>query len=125
MIKTFFKTTFRYFLKNKTYSLLNIFGLAIGLACTCLIFLWVEDEVSFDNVNLKKDRIYMAMNNWPYENNYSTFRSTPGLLGPAIKAEIPGVANTCRKTDGKKNFLFRIGEKTMYSPGAFADSSLF
>lgn len=125
MIKTFFKTTFRYFLKNKTYSLLNIFGLAIGLAVTCLIFLWVEDEVNFDNNNLKKDRIYMCMNNWPYEGNYSTFRSTPGQLGPAIKAEITGVANTCRKTDGKRTVLIQVGERTMYSPGNFADSSLF
>ena len=125
MLISFFKTTFRYFIKNKTYSLLNIFGLAIGVACTGLIFLWVEDEVNFDQVNIKKDRLYMALNNWPFEGNYSTYSSTPGLMGPAIRAEIPGVVNTCRSTEGNRNLLFRIGDRTMYSSGAYADSSLF
>ena len=99
MIASFFKTTFRYFIRNKSYSFLNIFGLAIGLACTGLIFLWVEDEINFDQVNLKKDQIYMAMNNWPFEGNYSTFQSTPGQLGPAIKAgpmENPPSRSQCR-----------------------------
>jgi putative ABC transport system permease protein len=53
----FFKLTWRGLVKNKAYSFLNIFGLATGIACAALIFLWVEDEVSFDNVNTKKSRL--------------------------------------------------------------------
>ena len=49
MFKYFFKLTFRNLWKNKTYSFLNIFGLAIGIACAGLIFLWVEDEINFDS----------------------------------------------------------------------------
>ena len=49
MLKNFFKTSYRNFSKNKGYSFLNIFGLAIGIACAGFIFLWAEDELTFDN----------------------------------------------------------------------------
>ncbi len=125
MLKSFFKTTIRTLLRNKTYSFLNIVGLAIGIACTGLIFLWVEDELSYDSVNLKKDRIYMAMNNWPFAEHYSTFESTPGLMAPAIKSDIPGIVNTARITESPSTLLFKVGDKLMYSTGNYADSSLF
>ena len=60
MIKNYFKTTFRSLWKNKGYSFLNIFGLAIGITCAGLIFLWVEDEVKWDSFNAKKDRLYLC-----------------------------------------------------------------
>jgi putative ABC transport system permease protein len=125
MLQSFFKTTMRTLLKNKTYSFLNIFGLAIGIACTGLIFLWVENEKAYDDVNVKKDRLYMVLNNWPWAGHYSTFESTPGPLAPAMKAEIPGIANTCRYTDGQKNALFTTGDKQVYAGGVYADSSVF
>lgn len=115
----------RTLLRNKTYSFLNIFGLAIGIACTGLIFLWVEDELNYDNVNVKKDRLYMVLNNWPWEGHYSTFDNTPGPMAPAIKAEIPGVANTCRYTTGANTVLVGIGDKKMYAGGVYADPSVF
>jgi len=49
MFKNFFKTTIRSLLRNKGYSFLNIFGLAIGIACAGLIFLWVQDEMNWDS----------------------------------------------------------------------------
>jgi len=125
MYKNFFKSTFRNLWKNKIYSFLNIFGLAVGIACTGLIFLWVEDEVTFDSVNVKKDRLYMALNNWPFAEHYSTFESTPGLMAPAMKAEIPGIVNACRITDGNDNLLFTIDNRSMYAAGKYADSSIF
>ncbi len=116
---------FRNFRKNKSYSFLNILGLAIGIACAGLIFLWVEDETGFDQVHVKKERLYMVLNNWPFSQHYSTFESTPGLLGPAIKKEIPGVANTCRTNESRSVQLVVIGNKSVYSEGMYADSSLF
>src|SRR5580698_9231227 len=125
MLKSFFKRTLRNIWRNKIYSFLNIFGLAIGIACTGLIFLWVEDETQFDHVNVKKDRLYMALNNWPFSEHYSTFESTPGLMAPAMKAEIPGIRNACRYTESPSNLLFRIGDKAVYANGHYADSSIF
>jgi len=125
MLTNFFKTTIRTLLKNKTYSFLNIFGLAIGIACTGLIFLWVEDEMGFDSVNVKKDKLYMVMNNWPVNGKINTFSSTPGPMAAALKTEVPGIANTCRMTEGEENLLFTIGDKQMYAGGNYADSSMF
>jgi putative ABC transport system permease protein len=125
MLKNVFKTAVRALLRNKTYSFLNIFGLAVGIACTGLIFLWVEDEMNYDTANIKKDDLYQVLNNWPYPAHYSTFETTPGPLAPAIKAEIPGVANTARCTYGRTNALFTIGDKQLYAGGVFADSTLF
>jgi len=87
MIKNYFKIAFRGLMKNKGYSFLNIFGLAIGIACAALIFLWVEDEVSYDNNNLKKDSVYLLRENQQFDTRVFTHSSTPGLLG-RFKPEI-------------------------------------
>ncbi|MCF6402364.1 ABC transporter permease [Chitinophaga filiformis] len=125
MFKSYLKATLRNLWKNKTYSFLNIFGLAIGIVCAGVIFLWVEDEVNFDSTHVKKDRLYALQANWDYEGSIRTFSSTPGLAGPAIKEEIPGIANTCRVTDFTRSLLFNIGEKAVYASGKYADPSLF
>jgi putative ABC transport system permease protein len=124
MLNNYFKITLRTLWKNKTYSFLNIFGLAIGLACAGVIFLWIEDEVTFDNTHIKKDRIYQVMENWNYD-GIRTFSSTPGPMAPAIKADVPGILQTCRSTEGLTNSLFTIGDKILYAEGMYADSSLF
>jgi putative ABC transport system permease protein len=125
MIFNFFKTTFRNLRKNSGYSFLNIFGLAIGITCAGLIFLWVEDEFTFDQFNTKKDRLYFVMENQKYDSYTATFGSTPGVLAPAMQAEIPGIANTCRASEDQTSLLFSIGDKSMYASGRYAEPSLF
>jgi putative ABC transport system permease protein len=125
MFTTFFKTTIRSLWKNKGYSLLNILGLAIGLACAGLIFLWVEDEVNWDQFNTKKDRLYFVRENQKYDTYTATFGSTPGVLAPAMQAEIPGIANTCRMNEDNASQLFTIGDKAMNASGHYAEASLF
>jgi predicted permease len=125
MFRNYFKTAWRNLWKNKTYSFLNIFGLAIGIACAGLIFLWVEDEVNYDNFNIKKDRLYYVRVNQKYDAYVFTHGSTPGVLAPAMQAEMPGVANTCRVTEGTPSLLFSIGDKSVYATGKFAEPSLF
>jgi len=88
MIKSFFKTTVRNLWKNKTNSFLNIFGLAIGIACAGLIFLWVENELGYDSFNTKKDRLYYTRMNQNYDKGIFTHGSTPGLLGPALPIHV-------------------------------------
>jgi putative ABC transport system permease protein len=123
MLNNFIKTTLRTLWTNKGYSFLNIFGLAIGVACAALIFLWVESEITFDQVNRKKDRLYIVLENQAYDGKTYTFSSTPGLMGPAIKSEIPGVANACRIT-WNQSVLFQVGDKAIFQKGFYTDSSL-
>ena len=125
MIQNFFKTAFRSLLKNKGYSFLNIFGLAIGIACAGLIFLWVEDEVSYDQFNTKKDQLYFVKENQKYDTYTATFGSTPGVLAPAMQAEIPGIENTCRMNEDNESKLITIGNKSMYASGHYAEASIF
>src|SRR5664279_3244413 len=94
MFKIFLKTAFRNLSKNKGYGFLNIFGLAIGIACAGFIFLWVEDEINFDSTNVNKDRIYLVKTNNKVDDGVFTHSSTAGPMAPAMQATIPGVANT-------------------------------
>src|SRR5450432_1314828 len=123
MLKNYFKTAWRNFTKNRTYSFLNIFGLAIGIACAGLIFLWVEDEVTFDNVNIKKDRLYRANTNMEYAGNHFTMGSTPRPLAASLKNEVPGIVNAVRVSDENHSLLFSFDNKALYASGLYADSS--
>jgi putative ABC transport system permease protein len=125
MFNFFLKPALRNFRKNKTYSFLNIFGLAIGIACAGLIFLWAEDELTFDNVNLKKDRLYQVRVNANFGGTIYTMGSTPRLMAPLLKSEIPGIINAARVSDEDQRLLFRVGEKSFYSSGKYSDSALF
>ena len=125
MITNYFKTTIRNLWKNKTYSFLNIFGLAIGIACASLIFLWVENELNWDNNNAKKSQLYQLEVNMTLDGNNFTMGSTPRPMGKAMQAEIPGIVNTARVSDDDRRLLFYVEDKALYAKGRFADPSLF
>src|SRR5204863_6399260 len=124
MIQNYLKTAFRNLWKNKTYSFLNIFGLAVGIGCAGFIFLWVEDELNYNHNNFKRDQLYQVLENQAYEGKTYTFSATPGLLAPSMKEEIPGVKNSCRFTWDRYT-LFSLGDKAIYETGYYADSSIF
>ncbi len=120
MIRNYFKIAFRSLLKNKGYSFLNIFGLAIGITCASLIFLWVEDETSFNNAFEKQDQVYYVPTNQNYEGEWRTFyTSTPGPLAEVLKSEIPGVVRAARSTD--KERMFTVGDNVINRSGRYAD----
>ena len=125
MFKNFLKTTFRNLCKNKGYSFLNIFGLAIGIACAGFIFLWVEDEINFDSNNVNKSHIYLVKTNDKVDDGVFTHSSTAGPMAPAMQVTIPGIANTCRTTEGGTSFLFTIGDKAVNASGKYVEPSFF
>src|SRR5688572_32614694 len=61
MIKNYFKIAWRNLLKYKGFSLINIFGLATGMACSLLIFLFVKDELSYDQYHKNAGRTYRVV----------------------------------------------------------------
>ena len=123
MFKNYFKATWRNLSRNKSYSFLNFFGLAIGVACAGIIFLWVEDEMNYDSSFANKDRLCQVMTNQTYDGIIRTFPSTPGKLAPAIEKELPGIVAACRM--GRNQSLFSIGEKAIYESGFYTDSAFF
>src|SRR5688572_733734 len=124
MFKNYFKTAFRNLWKNKAYSFLNLLGLAIGISCAALIFLWVEDELTYNHYFKNRDHLYYIKNHQTYDGVTYTFDATPGLLAAAMKAEIPGVKNAARCTWGNR-VLFSLGDKSIYEEGNCVDSNLF
>jgi len=124
MIRNYIKTTLRSLLKNKSYSFLNIAGLATGITCASLIFLWVQDEVTFNHNFSKRDYLYRVMENQHVNGVSYTIGTSPEPMGNAIKAEIPGIKNTMRKS-WNMGELFVLGDKSINEEGAYADPSIF
>jgi len=120
MFKNYFKTTFRNLWKNKGYSLLNIGGLAIGIACAGLIFLWVEDELTYNHYFGNRNNLYKVKDRQTYDGTTFVFDATPGPFAKGIKAEIPGIKNTARSTWGSQE-LFSVGGKDIYEQGNYVD----
>ena len=124
MFKNYFKTTFRNLWKTKGYSLLNMGGLAIGIACAALIFLWVEDELTFNQYFSNRDNLYKVKDRQTYNGTTFTFDATPALLAQGMKSEIPGIKNTTRSSWSNR-ILFSFNGKEIYEEGVYVDSSFF
>lgn len=120
MFLNYIKIAFRTLLKNKGYSFLNIFGLAIGITCASLIFLWVEDEVSFNSNFEKQDQIYFVSTHQEYGGEWRTFNSTPGPLAEALKTEVPGIVKASRTK--YRDFLLAVGDNAVNSFGRYVDA---
>ncbi|MDM8176912.1 ABC transporter permease [Olivibacter sp. 47] len=125
MFKSYIKSAWRNLWKNRAYSFLNIFGLALGITCAGLIFLWGESELTFDHFNSKKNELYQLKVNAPFNESVFTMESTPRPLAAAIKADIPGIANTARYSDGDQKLLFSFDNTSVYATGRYTDASLF
>ncbi|MBE7170291.1 MAG: ABC transporter permease [Williamsia sp.] len=123
MLNRYFRTTFRSLWKNKTYNFLNVLGLAVGIACAALIFLWVEDELRFNHNFTKRDFLYHVMQNEKSDAGIKTNGSTPGPLAAALKAAIPGIVNSGRLSWSMEE-LAVVGDKSIKAKGMYADPSI-
>ena len=88
MLKNFFKIAWRNLLRYKGFSLINILGLAIGIACCLLVTLFILDELSYDRYNKESDRIYRVVKDFVNDDGSKLPDAT---TPPAIAAAIPVV----------------------------------
>lgn len=89
----------RVFKRYKSSFLINLTGLATGLACVLLIYLWVSDEMSIDKFHENDARLYQVMGNYPQADGINTWNGTSALLAEALIAEVPEVAMAIPGTD--------------------------
>ncbi len=89
MFKSFIKIALRNFNKHKAYTFINVFGLAVSIACTILILLWVQHEINFDGFHKDGENIYRVTTD--FQNNSAKWASTPGPLAEEIQARIPEI----------------------------------
>ncbi|WP_370089960.1 ABC transporter permease [Ekhidna sp.] len=85
MIKNYLKITYRNFIKQKVYSTLNVSGLAIGIACSILILMYINDELSYDKFHSKSHRTYRVVEKFESEGVGEHSASLPFPSGPALK----------------------------------------
>ncbi|MGB5977304.1 MAG: ABC transporter permease, partial [Cyclobacteriaceae bacterium] len=120
MLKNYLKVAYRNLFKYKGYAIINILGLAVGLATSMLIFLWVADEVSYDKFHEKGDRLYRVMEDHIYADQFFTIQSSPAGLAELLEAEIPEIENVTRAT-WNREVLLSVGEQGFSDNGFYVD----
>lgn len=96
MIKNYLKIAWRNLLKHKSFSFINIFGLAIGIGACLVIFLYVHDELTYDMYNAKADRIVRATTHLHLPESELPVAATPVKLGTVLKKDFPEVEAVAR-----------------------------
>jgi len=91
MVKNYFKTAWRNLLRNKAFSTINISGLALGLTCSLLIILWVQDERSIDGFHKNGKQLYQVYERNFFDGKISADYPTQGLLAGELKRVIPEI----------------------------------
>ncbi|MEQ8523798.1 ABC transporter permease [Gracilimonas sp.] len=130
MFKNYLKVSIRNLIKNKGYSLINILGLAIGLATSMLIVLYVLNEWSYDKFHQNSDRIFRVVQTMTSEDRTEEQATTPFPLGPVLDAEFPDfVEKTVRFFDMQEEnhtFLNREDQVSFRESNFyFVDSTFF
>ena len=119
MLRNYFLVTIRNLIKNYVYSIINVSGLAIGITCSILILLWVQDELAFDKFHPKSDRLYQVWVNAEFDGNINSWRSVPLPTHMAMKDADTKIKNTA-VTDWGNEHLLRVNDIRIIKLGYFA-----
>jgi len=121
MIKNYFKTAWRNIIRTFGYSLLNVWGLAIGMAVALLIGLWVYDQYSYDKSLPDYQRLYRVQRNFDSNGDTLTFLSTSLKLADALRNQIPEVEYVAEGAGMGPHGLM-IRDKKLYLNGGIVGS---
>jgi len=124
MMKTYIKIAWRNLMKNKSFSLINIIGLAIGMAGALLIALWLQNMLTMDRFHEKDDRLYVLSNRDEFQGDKYAWTYTPKILGPSMAADFPEIEAFTRYDEGNK-FLTTFGDKKLIANTVFVDPGFF
>ncbi|RYE56077.1 MAG: ABC transporter permease [Sphingobacteriales bacterium] len=128
MLRNYFKMAWRNILKDRQFTLLNLLGLATGLTCALLIWLWITDELRIDKYNEKDEQLYQVMQNLHHENNIETIEYTSGLLANALSSEMPEVEYATTVVPASwfsSTGIVEFGETKLKAGGQFISKDYF
>src|SRR5450755_4783717 len=128
MLKNCVKSSLRFLLKNKTYSFINIFGLALGTLCCVYIILYVTDQYSYDKHQPDAKNIYSITTQLDLAGDKHNSGSASPPIAPTMKKDFGEVVQYARlaPTLGVSKHLLTYKEKSVYEEDAmYADSTLF
>ena len=124
MLKNYLLIAFRNLRKDKIFSLINILGLALGLACSLLILLWIRDERNMDKFNKNTTQVYSVYERQYYDNKIDAFHSTPGVMADEMKRVLPQVQFASGMA-WEDLATFQVGDKIMQENGNHAGMDFF
>jgi putative ABC transport system permease protein len=123
MLKNYFKIALRNLQRNKVYSLINIAGLSLGLACAMLIILYVKDEVSYDRFHHNINHIYRIVSTNYFQGQEHKDGVTGYLQGPRFTQNVPGIETFVRIQQGTEDI--KTGTEVKSQDLLYTDSSFF
>ena len=124
MLKNYFKIARRNLLRNKGFSLTNILSLSIGITCTVLILLWVQDELSYNKFHSNYKNIYKVMATRDFNNQVFTDENMVMPFAKTIEQEIPQVKYAVVTTHGQPHVL-SYGEQKLKKQGYTVSDHFF
>lgn len=125
MLKNLFRYSIKSFKRQRSYIIINILGLSIGIACSLLIALYVINEAGYDQYNLKKDRIFRTILNGKIGGQELTTSSSPAIMGPTMLKEFPEIEDFLR-LNGRGPTVIEYDNQTFTEDHIIeADSSFF
>ena len=125
MLRNHLSFAFRALRRDRVYTILNLAGLATGLAAALLVLLWVQDELTFDRSHRQGKNIVRVLTNWDFGGERQWTEVTPAGLVPAAKAELPEVQEAVR-TWNIHTSTFQVGATLMEAEDALiADAAFF
>ncbi len=122
MLKNYFTIAFRNIKKYKAFTLINVLGLATGIACSILIIMWVLNEYNYDKFHSKGDRIYRVLQHIKYD-DVVTWAITQGPVGPGLKEITPEIENYARFRF--TNWPIKYEDNNYEFTGAYTDKTVF
>ncbi len=126
MIFNYLKIAFRTIRRDKFYAIINISGLALGLAISIIIMLFVKDELSFDKHHSKADQVYRAIMVWGKQNGQGQKMPIgPYRLKPALDTDFPQIAKSARLVDYSGSLITYEEKNYVQDHAFFADPELF
>ncbi len=119
MIRNYFKVAWRNLVKSKGYSLINIGGLAVGMAVAMLIGLWVYNELSFDKYHANYDRIAQVMQHANYNGEVGSQTANPAVMGPELRSKYGDNFKYVVQSSWTGGHLLSIGNKHISKTGIY------
>lgn len=123
MIKNYIKIALRNTIRHRGYSFINISGLTIGMACCIVLFLYIQNELSYDRFHKNSKRIYRVISQSEGDGKVTQFAKTPAPLASALVNDFPEIEQAVRL--GKNNFYVTFQNKRFNEKVIFADPEIF
>lgn len=124
MLSNYITVALRNLVRQRGYSFINIFGLALGISAAMFVFIWVSDEVSMNRFHKHIDRIYRVEQDQDYDGKIYHVNVTPYPAGEGWKKEIPEIETTVRAAQVGA-LLTKFGEKAFYESRIICVDSTF